>query len=87
MLEGDFNEEGDDNWTKKQFEGYEVKEHEGQRPLLTGGFAGDLRNDLDLSFLYSLKYAHSILFFFSSLKFFKNFLLFIIRIFNFHRDC
>lgn len=36
MLEGDFNEEGDDNWTKKQFEGYEVKEHEGQRPLLTG---------------------------------------------------
>ncbi|XAR66783.1 hypothetical protein NMG60_11013119 [Bertholletia excelsa] len=36
VLEGDFNEEDDDNWTKEHFESHEVKEREGKRPLLTG---------------------------------------------------
>ncbi|KAI8017633.1 Calmodulin-binding protein 60 E [Camellia lanceoleosa] len=36
VLEGDFNEEADDNWTKEHFESHEVKEREGKRPLLTG---------------------------------------------------
>ncbi|KAL5772856.1 hypothetical protein ACOSQ2_012780 [Xanthoceras sorbifolium] len=37
VLEGDFNEEDDDNWTQEHFESHEVKEREGKRPLLTGG--------------------------------------------------
>lgn len=36
VLEGDFNEEADDDWTKQHFESHEVKEREGKRPLLTG---------------------------------------------------
>ncbi|GMP35637.1 hypothetical protein CsSME_00008004 [Camellia sinensis var. sinensis] len=36
VLEGDFNEEADDDWTKEHFESHEVKEREGKRPLLTG---------------------------------------------------
>ncbi|GFS41618.1 calmodulin-binding protein [Actinidia rufa] len=36
VLEGDFNEEADDDWTKEDFEGHEVKERQGKRPLLTG---------------------------------------------------
>ncbi|KAM0974275.1 hypothetical protein ACFX1X_017740 [Malus domestica] len=36
VLEGDFNEEAEDNWTKEHFENHEVKEREGKRPLLTG---------------------------------------------------
>jgi hypothetical protein len=36
VLEGDFNEGPDEDWTKEQFEGFEVKEREGKRPLLTG---------------------------------------------------
>lgn len=36
VLEGDFNEEADDIWTKEHFENHEVKEREGKRPLLTG---------------------------------------------------
>ncbi|PSS13928.1 Calmodulin-binding protein 60 E like [Actinidia chinensis var. chinensis] len=36
VLEGDFNEEADDDWTKEDFEGHEIKEREGKRPLLTG---------------------------------------------------
>ncbi|XP_022750221.1 calmodulin-binding protein 60 E-like isoform X3 [Durio zibethinus] len=36
VLEGDFNEEADEDWTKEHFENYEVKEREGKRPLLTG---------------------------------------------------
>ncbi|GAV58852.1 Calmodulin_bind domain-containing protein [Cephalotus follicularis] len=36
VLEGDFNHEDDENWTKEEFESHLVKEREGRRPLLTG---------------------------------------------------
>ncbi|KAG9456273.1 hypothetical protein H6P81_000781 [Aristolochia fimbriata] len=36
VLEGDFNDEEDDSWTKERFESFEVKEREGKRPLLAG---------------------------------------------------
>ncbi|KAG9456201.1 hypothetical protein H6P81_000709 [Aristolochia fimbriata] len=41
VLEGDFNDEADDSWTKERFESFEVEELKGERPLLTG--------DLDVS--------------------------------------
>lgn len=36
VLEGDFNNEDDDNWTEEEFDSHVVKEREGKRPLLTG---------------------------------------------------
>uniref|UniRef100_A0A0D6R297 Calmodulin-binding protein 60 B n=1 Tax=Araucaria cunninghamii TaxID=56994 RepID=A0A0D6R297_ARACU len=36
VLEGDFNNEDEENWTQEDFESHEVKEREGKRPLLTG---------------------------------------------------
>ncbi|KAE8707509.1 Calmodulin-binding protein 60 E [Hibiscus syriacus] len=36
VIEGDFNNEDDDNWTEEEFDSHIVKEHEGKRPLLTG---------------------------------------------------
>ncbi|CAN1328224.1 Calmodulin-binding protein 60 E [Linum perenne] len=36
VIEGDFNEEAEEDWTAEHFENYEVKEREGKRPLLTG---------------------------------------------------
>ncbi|XP_039117041.1 calmodulin-binding protein 60 D-like [Dioscorea cayenensis subsp. rotundata] len=36
VLEGDFNNEDDDDWTEEEFESHVVKEREGKRPLLTG---------------------------------------------------
>ncbi|XP_059453050.1 calmodulin-binding protein 60 E-like [Corylus avellana] len=36
VLDGDFNDEADEDWTKEHFESQEVKEREGKRPLLTG---------------------------------------------------
>ncbi|KAM1108430.1 hypothetical protein ACFX2B_005018 [Malus domestica] len=36
VLEGDFNNEDDENWTQEEFESHVVKEREGKRPLLTG---------------------------------------------------
>ncbi|KAM1793151.1 hypothetical protein ACFX12_036924 [Malus domestica] len=36
VLEGDFNNEDDENWTEEEFESHVVKEREGKRPLLTG---------------------------------------------------
>lgn len=36
VLEGDFNNENDDDWTQEEFESHVVKEREGKRPLLTG---------------------------------------------------
>ncbi|KAK3188106.1 hypothetical protein Dsin_027667 [Dipteronia sinensis] len=36
VLEGDFNNEYDDNWTEEEFESHVVKEREGKRPLLNG---------------------------------------------------
>ncbi|GAA0168054.1 hypothetical protein LIER_22861 [Lithospermum erythrorhizon] len=36
VLEGDFNNEDDDGWTRDEFESHIVKEREGKRPLLTG---------------------------------------------------
>lgn len=54
VLEGDFNEESDDDWTKEHFESYEVKEREGKRPLLTGDLQVTLKEGIgtlgDLTF-------------------------------------
>ena len=36
VLEGDFNDEDDANWTQEDFDSHVVKEREGKRPLLTG---------------------------------------------------
>jgi translation elongation factor P/translation initiation factor 5A len=36
VLEGDFNDEDDEDWTREHFESFEVKEREGKRPILTG---------------------------------------------------
>ncbi|KAL2341954.1 hypothetical protein Fmac_009894 [Flemingia macrophylla] len=36
VLEGDFNNEDDDNWSEEDFDSHVVKEREGKRPLLTG---------------------------------------------------
>jgi hypothetical protein len=36
VLEGDFNNEDDEDWTQEEFESHIVKEREGKRPLLTG---------------------------------------------------
>lgn len=36
VLEGDFNNEDDDDWTQEDFESHVVKEREGKRPLLNG---------------------------------------------------
>ncbi|KAL5699848.1 hypothetical protein ACHQM5_030689 [Ranunculus cassubicifolius] len=36
VLEGDFNNEDDENWTEQDFESHVVKEREGKRPLLAG---------------------------------------------------
>ncbi|KAJ4958448.1 hypothetical protein NE237_025559 [Protea cynaroides] len=43
VLEGDFNDETDDDWTREYFESNEVKEREGKRPLLTGDLQVTLR--------------------------------------------
>ncbi|XP_008800271.1 calmodulin-binding protein 60 B [Phoenix dactylifera] len=43
VLEGDFNNEDDDDWTEEEFEGHVVKEREGKRPLLTGDLQVSLR--------------------------------------------
>lgn len=66
VLEGDFNEEADEDWTKEQFENYEVKEREGKRPLLTGelqvtlkegvGTLGDLTFTDNSSWIRSRKF-------------------------------
>ncbi|XP_061344867.1 calmodulin-binding protein 60 E-like isoform X2 [Gastrolobium bilobum] len=54
VLEGDFNEEADDDWTKEHFEIHEVKEREGKRPLLTGDLQVSLKEGVgtlgDLTF-------------------------------------
>ncbi|GAV59604.1 Calmodulin_bind domain-containing protein [Cephalotus follicularis] len=36
VLEGDFNNEDDEDWTQEEFENHVVKERDGKRPLLTG---------------------------------------------------
>ncbi|KAL6573930.1 hypothetical protein OROHE_001472 [Orobanche hederae] len=36
VLEGDFNNEDDEDWSQETFESHQVKEREGKRPLLTG---------------------------------------------------
>ncbi|THU71499.1 hypothetical protein C4D60_Mb04t02080 [Musa balbisiana] len=43
VLEGDFNNEDDDNWTEEEFESHVVKEREGKRPLLTGDLQVSLK--------------------------------------------
>lgn len=36
VLEGDFNNEDDEDWTQEDYESHEVREREGKRPLLQG---------------------------------------------------
>ncbi|XP_058067923.1 calmodulin-binding protein 60 D-like [Magnolia sinica] len=43
VLEGDFNNEDDDDWTQEEFESHVVKEREGKRPLLTGDLQVSLK--------------------------------------------
>ncbi|KAF3452981.1 hypothetical protein FNV43_RR03414 [Rhamnella rubrinervis] len=54
VLEGDFNEEDEDDWTSEHFENYELKEREGKRPLLTGDLQVTLKEGVgtlgDLTF-------------------------------------
>ncbi|KAL8262455.1 hypothetical protein R6Q59_023804 [Mikania micrantha] len=66
VLEGDFNEEVDDNWSVDHFESQEVKAREGKRPLLTGelqvtliegvGTLGDLSFTDNSSWIRSRKF-------------------------------
>ncbi|GMH30323.1 hypothetical protein Nepgr_032166 [Nepenthes gracilis] len=46
VLEGDFNNEDDDNWTSEDFESHLVKEREGKRPLLTGDLQVTLKEGI-----------------------------------------
>ncbi|KAJ4950845.1 hypothetical protein NE237_027677 [Protea cynaroides] len=54
VLEGDFNNEDDDDWTQEDFESHVVKEREGKRPLLTGDLQVTLKEGVgtlgDLTF-------------------------------------
>ncbi|XP_023003478.1 calmodulin-binding protein 60 B-like [Cucurbita maxima] len=54
VLEGDFNNEDDEDWTEEEFEGHVVKEREGKRPLLTGDLQVSLKEGVgtlgDLTF-------------------------------------
>ncbi|XP_068652434.1 calmodulin-binding protein 60 D-like [Aristolochia californica] len=54
VLEGDFNNEDDDDWTPEDFESHVVKEREGRRPLLTGDLLVSLKEGVgtlgDLTF-------------------------------------
>ncbi|OMO90951.1 Calmodulin binding protein-like protein [Corchorus olitorius] len=66
VLEGDFSEEADEDWTQEHFENNEVKEREGKRPLLTGelqvtlkegvGTLGDLTFTDNSSWIRSRKF-------------------------------
>ncbi|XP_027932144.1 calmodulin-binding protein 60 D-like [Vigna unguiculata] len=54
VLEGDFNNEDDDNWSEEDFDSHVVKEREGKRPLLAGDLQVTLKEGLgtlgDLTF-------------------------------------
>ncbi|MQL82941.1 hypothetical protein Taro_015425 [Colocasia esculenta] len=54
VLEGDFNNEDDEDWTEEDFESHVVKEREGKRPLLTGDLQVSLKEGVgtlgDLTF-------------------------------------
>ncbi|CAO2823010.1 unnamed protein product [Amaranthus hypochondriacus] len=43
VLEGDFNNEDDEDWSQEEFESHVVKEREGKRPLLTGDLQVNLK--------------------------------------------
>lgn len=54
VLEGDFNNEDDENWSQEEFDSHVVKEREGKRPLLTGDLQVTLKEGVgtlgDLTF-------------------------------------
>ncbi|KAL8096170.1 calmodulin-binding protein 60 C-like isoform X2 [Apium graveolens] len=54
VLEGDFSNENDEDWTQEEFESHVVKEREGKRPLLTGDLQVTLKEGVgtlgDLTF-------------------------------------
>lgn len=54
VLEGDFNNDDDDEWSQEEFESHVVKEREGKRPLLTGDLQVTLKEGVgtlgDLTF-------------------------------------
>ena len=48
ILEGDFNNEDDEDWTKEDYESHEVREREGKRPLLTGELQVTLKEGIGI---------------------------------------
>ncbi|KAE8672171.1 Calmodulin-binding protein 60 E [Hibiscus syriacus] len=54
VLEGDFNNEDDEDWTQEEFDSHVVKEREGKRPLLSGDLQVTLKEGVgtlgDLTF-------------------------------------
>ncbi|PKA49442.1 hypothetical protein AXF42_Ash016631 [Apostasia shenzhenica] len=44
VLDGDFNNEDDEDWTNEEFESHVIKEREGKRPLLTGDLQVTLKD-------------------------------------------
>lgn len=48
VLEGDFNDEDDDDWTLEDFESHEAKERKGKGPLLTGDLKVSLKEGVGL---------------------------------------
>jgi len=67
VLEGDFNDEAEHDWTHLHFKSFEVKEREGKRPLLAGdlqvtlkggvGTLGDLTFTDNSSWIRSRKFS------------------------------
>ena len=43
VLEGDFNNEDDEDWTQEDYESHKAREREGKMPLLTGDFQVTLK--------------------------------------------
>jgi hypothetical protein len=66
VLEGDFNNEDDEDWTQEDYKSHEVHEREGKRPLLTGdlqvtlkegvGTVGELMFTDNSSWIRSMKF-------------------------------
>ncbi|GKV30925.1 hypothetical protein SLEP1_g39692 [Rubroshorea leprosula] len=48
VLEGDFNNEDNDNWTQDEFDSHIVKERDGKRPLLTGDLQVTLKDGVGM---------------------------------------
>ncbi|EEF36173.1 calmodulin binding protein, putative [Ricinus communis] len=56
VLEGDFNNEDDEDWSQEEFESHVVKEREGKRPLLTGDLQVTLKEGVYVDTLVKKAY-------------------------------